>query len=44
VDPTGKKVSAAVCNIMQFRDGKLSRERDYLDTLGVFVQLGVVQM
>jgi ketosteroid isomerase-like protein len=29
---------------MEFRDGKLSRERDYLDTLGIFAQLGVVQM
>ena len=44
VDPTGKKAEADVCNIMEFRDGKLARERDYLDTLGVFAQLGVVQM
>ena len=44
VNPTGKKTAADVCNIMEFRDGKLSRERDYLDTLGVFAQLGVVQM
>lgn len=44
VDPTGKRVAADVCNIMQFRDGKLALERDYLDTLGVFSQLGVVEM
>ncbi len=43
IAPTGKTVEADVCNVMEFRDGKVFRERDYLDVLGVFVQLGVVQ-
>ena len=44
IAPTGKPVEVDLCNIIEFRDGKVFRERDYLDTLGVFVQLGVVQM
>lgn len=44
VAPTGKKVEMSVCNVMQFRDGKLYWERDYVDTLGILAQLGVVQM
>ncbi len=44
IAPTGKTVEADLCNVMEFRDGKLFRERDYLDTLGVFVQLGIVEM
>ena len=44
VPPTGKRVEGDVCNVMQFRDGKLVRERDYVNTLGIFMQLGVVQM
>jgi ketosteroid isomerase-like protein len=44
VAPTGKRVEGDVCNVMQFRNGKLVRERDYVNTLGIFMQLGVVQM
>ena len=44
IAPTGKSVEVDLCNIIEFRDGKAIRERDYLDTLGVFVQLGAVQM
>ena len=44
IAPTGKTVEVDFCNVMEFRDGKVFRERDYLDTLGLFVQLGVVQM
>ena len=44
VAPTGKKVEADLCNVTEFKDGKVFRERDYLDTLGLFVQLGIVQV
>ena len=44
VPPTGKRVEGDVCDVMQFRDGKLVRERDYVNTLGIFMQLGAVQM
>lgn len=43
IPPTGKRVGASVCNVMRFRDGKVSWERDYLNLLDVLVQLGVVQ-
>ena len=44
IEPTGEWVEADLCNITEFRDGKVYRERDYLDTLGLFVQLGAVHM
>ena len=44
IAPTGKTVEVDLCNVTEFRDGKVFRERDYVDTLGVFVQLGVAQM
>jgi steroid delta-isomerase-like uncharacterized protein len=44
IAPTGKTVEVDFCNIMEFKDGKVFKERDYVDTLGLFVQLGVVQM
>ena len=44
VEPTGRKVVADLCNVTEFRDEKVFRERDYLDTLGLFVQLGIVQV
>ena len=43
IAPTGKRVEVAVCNLMQFREGKLYHERDYLDTLSLFAQLGAVE-
>lgn len=44
IAPTGKRIEADLCNVTEFRDGKVFRERDYLDTLGLFVQLGAVQV
>jgi len=44
IAPTGKTVEVDFCNIMEFKDGKVFKERDYVDTLSLFVQLGVVQM
>ena len=41
---TGKSVEVDLCNIIEFKDGKAFKEPNYLDTLGVFVQLGAVQM
>ena len=44
VAPTGKRVEVDLCNVTEFRNGKVYRERDYLDTLSLFVQLGAVQV
>ena len=44
VEPTGRRVEVDVCNVTEFKGDKVIRERDYLDTLGLFVQLGVVNL
>jgi steroid delta-isomerase-like uncharacterized protein len=43
VGPTGKRVEIQICNVMELRDGKIYREREYFDVLSMMVQLGVVQ-
>ena len=40
VTPTGKPVEIRVCNVMEIRDGKVYREREYLDTMTILVQIG----
>ena len=42
IAPTGKSVSVDVCNIIEVRDGKIAREREYFDQLGMMQQLGVI--
>ncbi len=44
IEATGNTVEAEFCNLMELKDGKLYRERDYFDTLKFFGQLGVVQL
>ncbi len=41
IPPTGKSVELVVCNVVETRDGKIHREREYYDTLAVLTQLGV---
>jgi steroid delta-isomerase-like uncharacterized protein len=41
VAPTGKPVQILVCNVVEARDGKIIRERDYYDVMSVMQQLGV---
>ena len=41
VKPTGKRVEITICNIIELRDGKAYREREYMDTLAMFSQLGI---
>ena len=40
--PTGKQVNIPVCNVMELRDGKVYREREYMDMATVMAQLGVM--
>src|SRR5258705_7593859 len=40
IAPTGKSVSVDVCNVIEVRDGKIYREREYYDALGMMQQLG----
>jgi steroid delta-isomerase-like uncharacterized protein len=41
IPPTGKHLEVVVCNVIEARDGKIFRERDYYDTMAVMQQLGV---
>ena len=43
VAPTGKSLDLLVCNVIELRDGKVYREREYLDSLEMWVQLGVLR-
>ena len=44
VAPTGKAVTIPVCNVMEVRDGKIYREREYIDMMHMMTQLGVLKM
>jgi steroid delta-isomerase-like uncharacterized protein len=44
VAPTNKKVSIPVCDIFEVRDGKIYREREYMDMMHIMTQLGVAKM
>jgi len=43
IAPTGKRVQGPICNVIEVRDGKIYREREYFDMMHMMVQLGVVQ-
>jgi steroid delta-isomerase-like uncharacterized protein len=42
IAPTGRSVETNMCNVMEFREGKIYREREYFDRLAMLEQLGVV--
>jgi predicted ester cyclase len=42
VAATGKQASFPVCLVLELRDGKIYREREYYDSMVIFAQLGVV--
>jgi steroid delta-isomerase-like uncharacterized protein len=41
IAPTGRQVEGFACNIIEVRDGKIYRERDYFDRLALLEQLGI---
>ena len=41
IPPTGRSVEINMCNVMELRDGKIHREREYFDRLTMLEQLGV---
>lgn len=41
IAPTGRTVSLPVVNILELRDGRIYREREYFDSLAMLEQLGV---
>jgi len=42
IAPTGKSITIPVCNVLEVRDGKIYREREYMDMATMMVQLGVM--
>ncbi len=41
IPPTGKRMEVAACSVVEIRDGRIIRERDYFDSLALLEQLGV---
>ena len=41
IEPTNRRVAIPVCNITEFRDGKIIAEREYFDAVFMMQQLGV---
>lgn len=39
--PTHKRMETLICNVMEVRDGKIYREREYLDSANLMAQLGL---
>jgi steroid delta-isomerase-like uncharacterized protein len=44
IAPTGRPVEIIICNVAELRDGKIYREREYMDMLTMMTQLGVVSL
>jgi ketosteroid isomerase-like protein len=42
IPATGKSAEVVVCDIVEIRDGKIYREREYYDQLTMMQQLGVM--
>jgi steroid delta-isomerase-like uncharacterized protein len=42
IPPTGKPVELVICNVIELRDGKIYREREYFDVAAMLAQIGVV--
>jgi len=41
IAPTGRQVAINVCNVLEFRDGKIVAEREYMDMMTVLQQIGL---
>jgi steroid delta-isomerase-like uncharacterized protein len=42
IPATGKTIELVVCNVVEVRDGKIVREREYYDMLSLLTQLDVL--
>jgi steroid delta-isomerase-like uncharacterized protein len=43
IAPTGRSLQLNIANVMETREGKVYREREYFDLMSMMVQLGVIQ-
>ena len=44
IAPTNRQIVIKICNVMEIRNGKASREREYFDMASVLAQLGVSKL
>jgi steroid delta-isomerase-like uncharacterized protein len=44
IAPTGRSVTIPVCEVFELRDGKIYREREYIDMATILVQVGVTRI
>jgi ketosteroid isomerase-like protein len=44
VPATGKPVTVNICNVIELFDGKVYREREYMDTMSIMTQIGAVSL
>jgi steroid delta-isomerase-like uncharacterized protein len=44
IAPTGRSVSLPICTVFEVRDGKIHREREYMDMATMMTQLGVTRV
>jgi steroid delta-isomerase-like uncharacterized protein len=42
--PTGRRIELDICNVIDVRDGKVYREREYLDMMELMTQLGLFRL
>jgi steroid delta-isomerase-like uncharacterized protein len=42
VPPSGRSVSIPVCDVLEFRDGKIIEEREFIDMMTLMQQVGAV--
>ena len=42
IAPTGRPVNIPICEVLEVRDGKIYREREYMDMATMMAQLGVM--
>lgn len=42
IAPTGKTIALLICVVMEIRDGKIHREREYMDMMTLMTQIGVM--
>jgi predicted ester cyclase len=44
IAPTGRPIHIPVCEVLELRDGKIYREREYIDMAYLLTQLGVTRI
>jgi steroid delta-isomerase-like uncharacterized protein len=42
IEPSGNRMDLAICSVGQFKNGKLVHQQDFVDTLDLLKQVGVV--